>query len=242
MGFLAFAFLFRVQRQDALVGLFLGLAFLTKFYPIVLFPALYRRGDWKMPAVLAGLTVFTYSLYASAGKMVLGFLGTYTKEEGLTTGERYFLLEQAQHVIPRLGNGVYMVFAGLVLLGLTVRAWRVATPRDSPPAAFLPPAFALASALMLLFSPHYPWYVAWLIPFLVVMPSLPIFAYTLGLFYLCTTALAVGSGPKQFLLNQQLYSSVLITAAVTLALRAIPYTRRWFQPPMASLSVEGPGA
>lgn len=237
MAFITFAFLFRLKRQDALVGLFLGLAFLTKFYPIVLFPALYRRGDWKMPAVIAGLTVATYGLYASAGKMVLGFLGVYTKEEGMTTGERYFLLEQAQHVLHSLSSGAFTVFAALVLLALTAWAWQVATPRNSPPAAFLPPAFGLACALMLLFSPHYPWYVAWLIPFLVLIPSLPIFAYTLGLFYLCTTALAVGSGPKQFLLNQYLYSAVLIALLLEVALRRLPYTRTWFQPSMASLTL-----
>ncbi len=240
MAFITFAFLFRLRRQDTLVGLFLGLAFLTKFYPIVLFPALYRRGDWKMPASIAALTVFTYSLYASAGSMVLGFLGAYTHEEGITTGERYFLLEQFQHVpgLHWLANGAYTVFAGLVLFALAAWAWQIATPRSSSPAAFLPPALGIACALMLLFSPHYPWYVAWLVPFLVLIPSLPILTYTLGLFYLCTTALAVGYGPKQFLLNQYLYSAVLVVALLELALRRIPYTRGWFQPAMASLSLE----
>ncbi len=95
------------------------------------------------------------------------------------------------------------------------------TYRVSPTdrAAFLPAAFALAAALMLLFSPHYPWYVAWLIPFLALLPNLPAAAYILGLFYLCTTSLAEGAGPRQFLLNQILYTGLAIALLLHLALR-----------------------
>ena len=81
---------------------------------------------------------------------------------------------------------------------------------------------------MLLFSPHYPWYVAWLVPFLILMPSLTLFTYIGGLFYLCTTSFAVGSGPKQYLLNQILYSAVAIAFIIEVALRRLPQTRAFF--------------
>ena len=230
MAFLVFALLFRYRRQPVLTGIFLGLAVLTKFYPLVLFPALYQRGDWKMPATLAALTAFTYSLYLSAGTLVFGFLGGYVQEEGMSTGTRYFLLEFAQHLpgLHQLSNNAYLVFAGLIFLALTVWAWRTACPPGGPSAAFLPPALGLALALMLLFSPHYPWYVAWLVPFLILMPSLTLFTYIGGLFYLCTTSIAVGSGPKQYLLNQILYSAVAIAFIIELVLRRLPQTRAFF--------------
>jgi alpha-1,6-mannosyltransferase len=82
---------------------------------------------------------------------------------------------------------------------------------------------------MLLFSPHYPWYVAWLIPLLVLAPSLTVLTYVCGLFYLCTTALATGSGAPQYHLNEILYSSVLIAAIIELALYRVPFTRRWLR-------------
>jgi hypothetical protein len=72
------------------------------------------------------------------------------------------------------------------------------------------PAFSLAIALMLLFSPHYPWYLAWLVPFFTIVPNLTAFAYICGLFYMCTTPLAVGFGPQQFLLNKILYGGVVL--------------------------------
>ena len=232
MAFLAFAFLFRTRERPVLTGLFLGLAFLTKFYPIVLFPALYRRGDWKMPATIAALTLATYTIYLSAGRLVFGFLGGYAKEEGMDSGARYFLLDLAQRVpgLHALPSAVFLVFAAGIFLALTVWSWRVAMPPDSRPGAFLPVALGFAVALMLLFSPHYPWYVAWLVPLLVLLPNLPVLTYTCGLFYLCYTELAVGYGPQQFKLNEILYSAIAIAALIEFGLRKWPRTRAWFNP------------
>ncbi len=232
MAFIVLALLFRYRENAVLTGVFLGLAFLTKFYPIVLFPALWRRGDWKMPAVIAAMTVGFYSIYLSAGKMVFGFLSGYVQEEGIKDGTRYFPLELVQHIPGMHGmpNGAFLAFAGAVFIALMAWAWRVATPRNARPAAFMAPAFALAVALMLLFSPHYPWYIAWLIPFLCLMPNLPVLAYVGGLFYLCTTELAVGVGPKQFQLNCYLYEAVAAAVVLEVVLRQLPWTRRWFLP------------
>ena len=231
MAFVVLAVLFRYREQPVLTGLFLGLAVLTKFYPLVLFPAFYRRGEWKMPATMVALAVVCYSLYLSVGMGVFGFLGGYAQEEGMESGTRYFPLDFARMLpgLHKLPNGAFLVFAVLVFGSLMVWAWRVATPQDAPRTAFLRPAFAFALALMLLFSPHYPWYVAWLVPFLVLMPSLTVLAYVGGLFYLCTTALATGFGPPQFKLNEILYGTVLIAFVIELALRRLPATRGWFR-------------
>ena len=231
MAFVVLALLFRYRRQPVLTGLFLGLAVLTKFYPLVLFPALYQRGDWKMPATMAGLAAFFYAIYLSAGGMVFGFLGGYVKEEGMDTGTRFFLLDWAQHLpgLHSLGPAAYKVLAVAVFAALSLWAWHTCCKPDSPPPAFLPQTLAFATALMLLFSPHYPWYVAWLLPLLVLVPSLTVLTYLGGLFYLCTTALAVGYGPQQYHLNEILYAAVLIALIIELAARSVPRTRGWFR-------------
>ncbi len=230
MAFMVFALLFRYRQQPVLTGLFLGLAVLTKFYPLVLFPALWRRGDWKMPATMAALAVATYGLYLSVGKAVFGFFGGYVQEEGMATGTRYFLLDLAQHVpgLHGLGNGAFIVFAGLVLGGITLWCWVKATPLDAPRSAFLRPAFALAFALMLLFSPHYPWYIAWLLPFVVLVPNMTVMAYLVATFYLRTTALAAGSGLPEYHLNEILYGFTALVAVAEIALRRLAATRGWF--------------
>ena len=231
IAFMVLALLFRFRRQPIWTGLFFGVAVLTKFYPIVLLPALYRRREWKMPVVFGAFCAALYLPYLSAGKLVFGFLGGYVQEEGMATGSRYFLLDFAQRLpgLHGLSNAVYLIFAALVLAGLAAWAWFTTCQDESQPAHFLEPALALATAMMLLFSPHYPWYVAWLVPFLVLIRSLTVLTYTLGLFYLCTTALAVGYGPQQYKLNEILYSAVLITFMIELVLRNFPRTREWFR-------------
>jgi len=226
IAFVVFALLFRYREQEVLTGLFLGLAVLTKFYPLVLVPALYRRGDWKMPATMVGLTLLLYGPYLSVGKMVFGFLGGYVDEEGMANGTRYFPLEFIQH-LSMISNSSYLAFVAVVFAGLMIWAWHTAYQRDSPKDAFLWPAFGFALALMLLFSPHYPWYVAWLVPFLVLLPNLTVMTYVCGLFYLCTTALAVGYGPKQFELNEILYGTVAIAFMIEMVGRRVPFVRAW---------------
>jgi alpha-1,6-mannosyltransferase len=244
MAFITLALLARYRRQPVATGIFLGVAILLKFYPAVLFPALFRRGEHKMPVTIVALAAVAYSCYASVGLRVFGFLGGYVQEEGMESGERYFLLELAHHV-PGLRNvpvGAYVVFCGLIFAGLIAWCWKTCCQPGEPSrtsaqtrlfglpprADFLLPAFALGLALMLLFSPHYPWYIAWLIPFFTLVPSLTVFAYLCAMFYLCTTAIAVGYGPKQFLLNKILYATVLAAFCVEVILRRWPIHRPLF--------------
>ncbi len=228
MAFIALALLARYRRQPVATGVFLAIAVLLKLYPLVLLPALFRRGEYKMPAVLAAIIAFGYACYSSVGLRVFGFLGGYVKEEGMDSGARYFLLEAAQRLpgLHRLPTAAFLAFAALTFAALILWCWHTCCKPDSAPASFLPPAFALAAALMLLFSPHYPWYVAWLIPFLALLPNLTAFTYICALFYLCTTAMAVGYGPQQFRLNEYLYASVLIAFIVEMTARRVPLLTR----------------
>jgi hypothetical protein len=232
MAFIALALLARYRREPWLTGLWLGIAVMMKFYPLVLLPALWWRGDgrgswWKGPAAVAGVVAFGYACYAGVGMQVFGFLGGYAQEEGLETGARYFLLDLArQRGAPGLPNGVFYGFCAVVFTGLMVWAWRVACKPGRARDGFLAPAFGLAAALMLLFSPHYAWYVIWLIPFFTLKPNLPVLVYLMGFFYGYTTALA-DPGPKMFLLNEYLYGATAVAFLVWLALRRWPVLARW---------------
>ena len=256
MAYISLALLFRYRRQPVLTGIFIGLAILTKLYPAVLLPALMMRRepadlgvgrprslgrdqrhrsilrgwDWKMPLTVAALTAVGYAAYSSVGMMVFGFLGGYVKEEGIESGARYFLLELTQH-IPGLHNlpttAFYMVCV-FTFAWLTFWALNAGTKLDAS-GAFLAPAFALATALMLLFSPHYAWYIAWLVPFLALLPNLSVLAYLTGFFYLYTTALAE-PGPKMFLANEYLYALVLGATILQLILNKWPIPWHLVQP------------
>jgi alpha-1,6-mannosyltransferase len=245
MAFITLALLARYRKRPVLTGLFLAIAILLKLYPLVLLPALYRRGDFKMPATVGAVIALGYAAYSSVGLLVFGFLGGYVKEEGITTGTRYFLLELAQRIpgMRNLSTTAYLLFCAAVFVVILWWCWRLAARQgsDNPKyfspggdAGFVPVAFALAAALMFLFSPHYAWYILWLVPFFTLIPNLPILAYLLGFFYLYTTALAE-PGPKMFLANEILYVGVFAALIIQIVLWHWPVHRILFvQPSTAS--------
>jgi alpha-1,6-mannosyltransferase len=234
MAFMSLALLARLRRRPIRTGIFLGAAILIKFYPLVLVPALWQRKDLRMPLTIVGLAAFSYACYASVGRLVFGFLGGYVQEEGMETGSRYFPLDLARH-LPGLHHVpvfLYLLIVAIAFAGLAFWSWRTANSSISrrasfwprvfrlpQGAAFLPGALFLAFAMMLAFSPHYPWYLAWLIPFGVLLPNLPIFTYTLGFFYLATTPLGAGTTESQYRLNCILYAVVLLACIVELTVR-----------------------
>ena len=79
------ALLLYIRHKPVATGLALAGATLMTFYPIALFPALYRRSEWRnwrMPAVLIGVIAAGYACYASVGRQVLGFLPEYAGRRG----------------------------------------------------------------------------------------------------------------------------------------------------------------
>jgi hypothetical protein len=234
LAFVSLALLFRYREQPVVTGLFLGLAVMTKFYPVLLLPALWRRGDWKMPATVAAVCAAGYAVYASAGKLVFGFLGGYAIEEGIDSGTRYFLLDYTNKVrgLEWVTKADYIVFCAIVFGAVAVWAWRYASPERLGVAvkvgrpAFVRAAMMFAMALMLLFSPHYPWYIAWLIPLMALYPNWVTLTYVCAFFYGFTTQWA-DPGPKMFALNTWIYFAVACAFVVQ-----IVWTRtklsRWF--------------
>ncbi len=210
---IALALLFYVRHKPVATGIALAAATLVKLYPIALFPALYRHSewrDWRMPALVAGLVAAGYACYASVGRHVLGFLPEYAKEEGLESGSRYFLLTLARHGLHResLPTGAFYVFAALLLLGLALWAWWT---NEAGAGTAIRCAFVLATALMLLFSSHYPWYYLWLLPFVCLIPYVPMLYFTTACFYLYTTSLA-NPGPAMYYMFEWLYATTALLA------------------------------
>jgi alpha-1,6-mannosyltransferase len=208
---IALALLFYVRKKPVAVGVALAGATLIKLYPIALFPALYRRSgwrDWRMPSSLVAVVVAGYACYLSVGMRVLGFLPDYAKEEGLESGSRYFLLTLARQALHRetLPTGAFYLVAALVLIGLSL--WAFLHSEESP-LAVVRCSFALAAALMLLFSSHYPWYYLWLLPFLSVVPYVPMLYFVTACFYLYTTQLA-NPGPAMYYMFEWLYGTTAV--------------------------------
>jgi alpha-1,6-mannosyltransferase len=156
------------RRREApwLTGTALAGAALVKFFPAVLFPALYRRWDWKMPLAAAVTVIVAYLPFLGAGSALLGFLPGYLQEEGLHSGAGFFLSNVLRGVplLEHVAASLYMALAAAALLALGVRSLFAAESR------YLGSALTLAVAAMVLLSPHYAWYFAWIVPLLCFTP------------------------------------------------------------------------
>ncbi|HYM04847.1 MAG TPA: glycosyltransferase 87 family protein, partial [Stellaceae bacterium] len=114
--FTALALWARRRELAWLTGIALACAALVKFFPAVIFPALYRRWDWKMPLAAVAAVILAYLPFLSAGPAIFGFLPGYVAEEGLDSGAGFFLWNLVKTVVPIAAIGVlpYLVVAAAV--------------------------------------------------------------------------------------------------------------------------------
>jgi len=185
-AFIALALLARRRNWETATGISLGLATLAKLFPIVLFPALYKRWGWKMPAAMVATIVAGYLPYIGVGPLgVLGFIPGYAQERGIVSGEQFFILGLVDRLTGvKLPIVFFVSFAGAVLLSLAL--WSVFKDADDD-GGYLKRSLLLGTAFMVLFAPDFPWYFAWLIPFLCFVPSIPVFYLTVASFMLYLT-------------------------------------------------------
>jgi len=164
--FVVLALWARRRETVWLTGSALAAAALVKFFPAVLFPALYRRWDWKMPAAAAAIVIIAYLPFLGAGDAVLGFLPGYLQEEGLQSGSGYFLWNLLRNVPPleHAGPALYLALAAATLLALAARSL------SRVQGSYLVGAMTMAVATMVLLSPHYPWYFVWIVPLACLTP------------------------------------------------------------------------
>ena len=211
IAFLVLALWMRRRNLPALTGITLACATLIKFYPAVIFPALYRRWDWKMPAGFVGTAMLAYLPYAKVGWRVLGFLPGYVEEEGLKSGERFYLwtLLHKEWAVPWFDGVWYLAL--LLLLLLAVAGWFMFRKQDGE-GDFLVHAAILASLCAVLFSPHYPWYFAWVLPLLVFVPYIPMLYLSVAAFILYENRLQETPG-SLFRTNTLLYVPFVVLIA-----------------------------
>jgi hypothetical protein len=154
--------------RPGLAGILLGGAALIKLYPAILLPVLWRRGDARLPLAFLATVALGYLPYVwGVGGKVLGFLPVYfARFEEFNIGLRALLTDG----IGLTGTPARVVVSGLlaVLLAgvLAAIGWRRGdTLRDLTTAC----GMAVGASLLLVPSTIHPWYVVWLIPFLVVL-------------------------------------------------------------------------
>lgn len=198
IALLFLSFLLAARRAPLWTGIALGAATLVKYYPLIAAPALYRRWDWRMPLSAIATMVLLYLPYMSVGAGVLGFMPGYVNEEGLRSGSGFFLWALLGRAVPLPAEGIryYLPFAAIVMGALA--AWvQFGRSRISRDASGVLGTYVLASAFVLLFSPHNAWYFAWLVPFLC-------FRFSIAHLWLTSVCVLIYTYPNPFGLDLHL--------------------------------------
>ena len=210
IGFMALAFLAWQKKSNLGSGFLLGSATLVKLFPVVLVPAMLKRGRWRIAPVFAATIIAGYVAYLSVGpKAVLGSLPGYSKEMGLLTGQSFYALSLLRKLFGlELSALTYMI--GTVLVMGAIGLWVLLRGRSED---YLKHAMVLATATTVLFAPHFSWYFCWLVLFLCFTPRLSIFYLTIASFLLYATWL--GDSPDEmFVINSLIYLPALLIGIV----------------------------
>ena len=164
-------------KHQALAGGLLAAATLTKYFPILMAPMLWRRFGWRMPVAFILTAAALYLPYVvGAGSKVLGFLAKHLDNEGYGAGYGFHLIWVLRDLqILDIPVKIYLTVSALILASLGLMGLFRRAPDQIEPAHML----AVATAFVWLTSPHYAWYLAWLVPLLVRCPSPAVLVFTL---------------------------------------------------------------
>ena len=156
------------RRWRAIAAVALGFAVAVKFLPIVLLPLYWKRIRIRDFALAVGVVGLLYVPFINHGRIPTGSLGTYVRSF-------------------RFNGPVFAAFvrlapapllAGLaVFVGLVTATWLRRAGSELSPDAF---AWPMAAALLC--APAvFPWYLLWLLPFLMSASTLLIIVWTVSI-------------------------------------------------------------
>jgi len=211
---LTLALVARQKNRPSWIGAALAGATLIKYFPVLLFPALYRRWDWRMPVAFVITVVLLYLPYVSAGWNVLGFLPGYVTEEHFIAGGGFYWLNLLQYLSGQADPPVlaYALFAAAVLitaaLFILLQPWQGET-------GYAVGCLIMALLLYTLVTPHYSWYFIWVLPILCLVPYWPALLLSAASFLLYQPAF-IPAPSRSFVVNSLLYGCFLLAALIHL--------------------------
>ena len=192
------------RGRDLWAGASLAAAVAVKMFPLMLLPALFRRWRWTLPLALAATLALVYLPYLSVGWGVFGFLPHYADEEGLGNGQRFYPLTVVRHMLGLAGTdwgaNVYMALFVAILAAIALAS----IYQDDDPRTRIRWAAVMVCVFTVLFTPHYAWYFAWVVPFMVFEPFLPMLFLTVACIGLYAVKL-IKTEPAEFIIFSAVY-------------------------------------
>lgn len=152
----------RTEGRTVLGGVLLGLAIATKVTPVLVMPAVLRRG-WLLICASAGIAIsLVYTPHVLAvGRKIIGFFPGYLNQAGYSTGNGFSVIALVVH-------GKSATLVAVILLGLVALAVLRYGDPDQPWRG----AVLMTAAAMAVCTPQFPWY-AILLVMLVALDGRP---------------------------------------------------------------------
>jgi Glycosyltransferase family 87 len=217
----------------ALTGFLIGMAALTKIYPILLLVAVARRREWTLKQPLLLLTCFATIIvgylpfYVLGHGQVLGFFLTYAGENTTNSGVvpqviywlwKRFPLGLQLSTIVVLEQSVDLVVLGIVALVVMVLRLRERISIEAAALALIGTTFAI--------SPHiFPWYATALLPWVATLagrlwidkrPSGKGLATAMAWYFTCTVLVGYWNSLDWRIYYALVYDVVLLGLAVAI--------------------------
>jgi hypothetical protein len=143
-------------------GILLGLAIATKVTPVLVVPAVLRRGWWLIGASAGMAISLVYAPHVMAvGEKIIGFFPGYLNQAGYSKGTGFAIIGLVVH--GKLATAVAVVLLGLVALAIL----RYCDP-DQPWRG----GVLMTAAALTVCTPQFPWY-AILLVMLVALDGRP---------------------------------------------------------------------
>jgi Glycosyltransferase family 87 len=152
----------KTEGRTVLGGVLLGLAIATKVTPVLVVPAVLRRGWLLISASIAAAISLVYAPHVLAvGSKIIGFFPGYLRQEGYSTGGGFSVIGLFVH------GKAATVAAAVILAAIAVAIYRFCDP-DQPWRG----GVLMTSAALAVCTPDFQWY-AILLVMLVALDGRP---------------------------------------------------------------------
>ena len=157
------------RGSRAVTGFLIGIATLTKIYPIILLVVIMRRRDWALLTTCFATILVGYIPYLILGHgQVLGYLSGYASEQGGNAGVVQLLTYSiSQHFHFTLAETILqehivdvIVICGTSLVVLALRLWKVSMEVTT---------LLMIGAILAISSHVFPWYATAFLPWIAML-------------------------------------------------------------------------
>ena len=220
------SYYFCIHKKWTLSAILIGLAISSKFTAIVFLPFLIRKENWQWLFVAAVSAFIPVLFFDASIQQMFSSLFRFGAEMRFNDSLHFIFFKL-------FGQGVAAYISAGVLIALAIAIWMT---QDSP----LRGAFFCCFAFLLLAPTVHYWYLCMLVPFLVLVPSVPAMVWTVSsVFYFNVMwRNANGLGFSHSLTDQALqYIPVLVSLVVVLIMKVRGKSLDSVQDKLPSLSI-----